>query len=179
MKDNKEGTFILKELASSVKDCAELCRRTQSGSMWTYDKISRMCSVHSTNRYDTNFKKELGHISGSVECAIMSTEEWDQKMFAMCNRVYGKALLPGTSKNIGEVLTLESQQQCAAEALKTEGAGHWVYNWKNKKCRLKGSNIEMVDADWRVKQVAGNRECGFLSQEQWDKMRQDTLKKPP
>ena len=168
MKDNKEGTFILKELASSVKDCAELCQRTQSGSMWTYDEISRMCSVHSTNRYDTNFKKERGHISGSVECAVMTTEEWDQKMFAMCNREYGKALLPGISKNIGDVLTLESQQQCAAEALKTEGAGHWVYNWKNKKCRLRGSDIEL--ADGAVRQVVGNRECGFLSQEQWDKM---------
>ena len=94
LKDNKEGTFILKELASSVKDCAELCRRTQSGSMWTYDKISRMCSVHSTNRYDTNFKKERGHISGSVECADLTIEEWDQKMFATSNREYGKELPP-------------------------------------------------------------------------------------
>ena len=159
---------MLKELASSVKDCAELCQRTKLGSMWTYDKISRMCSVHSTNRYDTNFKKERGHISGSVECADLTTEEWDQKMFAMCNREYRKALPPGTSANIGQVLTFESQQACAAQALRTEGAGHWAYNWKNKKCRLKGSDIETVDG--AVRQVVGNRECGFLNQEQWDKM---------
>ena len=33
---------------------------------------------------------------------------------------------------------------------------------------LKGSDIELVDGT--VKQVVGNRECGFMNEEQWDKM---------
>ena len=124
-----------------------------------------MCSVHSTNILDINFTEKRGHISGNSECGTMTTEEWDQKMLAMCSREYGPMT---TSHNVGEETTLESQQACAEEALKTEGAGHWMYNWKMKWCKLKPSDVVLVDNVY--KQVIGNRECGFLSLDQWDKM---------
>ena len=123
--------------------------------------------MHNRSKTDTNFQRKDGKISGRQECGLMTEEEWDQKMYPECSRNYDSAI-----ENIDElstkVLVLDSQQACAEETAKTEGADYWVYDWDKKICKVKNYQATLRHAN-AVKQVRGERKCGFLSQKQWTK----------
>ena len=121
--------------------------------------------MHNTSSSDTNFQPKYGKVLGSRECGLMTQGEWDQRM--ECNTERDKTI-PYIDDRSTKKLVLESQQACAEETARTDGANHWVYDWGNKMCKIKnyGGSASGVSA---VNQIKGNRRCGFMSQEQWDR----------
>ena len=95
----------------------------------------------------------------------MTQGEWDQKM--ECSKERDKTISYIDDRSTKK-LVLESQQACAEETARTDGADYWVYDWGNKMCKIKnyGGSANGVSA---VNQIKGDRRCGFMSQKQWDR----------
>ena len=107
-----------------------------------------------------------GRISGSRACGEMTQEQWDEKMISSCKREYDRRIY-SDGNWIRHITNVDSQQACAEEAAKTDGAKNWVYNWQAKSCYVKDDQGTRGDEPGKV---LGNIECGFLSQDQWDQM---------
>ena len=71
-------------------------------------------------------------ISGNRACGEMTQEQWDEKMISSCSREYDR--YDSNSQHISHKADIESQQACAEEAAKTDGAKNWIYEWKAKSC---------------------------------------------
>ena len=92
----------------------------------------------------------------------MTEEEWDEKLLAEC--IFKNNTRNG-AKDL-ERVTVDGPQACAELTLNTPGGLFWVFNQGNAMCIVKSSEREIQENG----RMAGNRNCGLLSQNQWDQI---------
>ena len=170
----EEHTFInsqnlLKKNVDSQQECAQLSASTPGGIFWEFNRVEGLCSIKASD----NGKVTAGSdkVVGTMECGLIAQEKWTEIMGSECSREIDTCST--TEPFLEEVVDCE--RACAELAGKTPGGLFWVYNRGTGKCNVKKNGLNKVACQGRV---TGNRECGLMPKESWDKVNSENCATP-